>query len=77
MRWIADQLALTPEQRAAVLWMEPSVGTDEQRLRSARRAGAWVKLLEGSGHWWMTQDDGSVGADALTGFWTALANGRG
>jgi pimeloyl-ACP methyl ester carboxylesterase len=131
-RWIADQLALTAEQRAAgltALGLEPGiaaklgsafdaamgdcilrlyrssahtraalgadlelaaarpglalvasedhfVGTDEQRVRSARRAGATVKRLEGCGHWWMTEDDGRRGAAALIEFWTALAGQR-
>lgn len=48
------------------------VGTDEQRLRSAARAGARVEPLEGFGHWWMTEDEGRRGAAALSAFWSAL-----
>jgi pimeloyl-ACP methyl ester carboxylesterase len=44
------------------------VGTDLQRRRAARRAGARVELLDGLGHWWMTQDP-LRGAHALTTFW--------
>ncbi len=44
------------------------VGTDEQRRRSAERAGAKVAVLEGLGHWWMTQDP-VQGAQVLTEFW--------
>lgn len=50
------------------------VGTDEQRLRSAARAGARVETLEGFGHWWMTEDEGRRGAAALTAFWSSLDN---
>jgi len=32
------------------------VGTDEQRRRAARRAGAQIEVLDGLGHWWTTQD---------------------
>jgi hypothetical protein len=34
------------------------VRTDEQRRRTAARAGARVEVLDGLGHWWMTQDPG-------------------
>ncbi|MDF2257536.1 alpha/beta fold hydrolase [Streptantibioticus ferralitis] len=44
------------------------VGTDRQRRRAARRAGARVETLNGLGHWWMTQDP-ARGAHALTTFW--------
>ncbi|WP_406224064.1 hypothetical protein [Streptomyces canus] len=44
------------------------VGTDLQRRRAARRAGARVATLEGLGHWCMTQDP-ARGARALTAFW--------
>jgi pimeloyl-ACP methyl ester carboxylesterase len=47
------------------------VGTDEQRLRAARRAGARVEPLEGLGHWWMTQDP-ARGARILIDWWTSL-----
>jgi pimeloyl-ACP methyl ester carboxylesterase len=50
------------------------VGTDEQRRRVARRAGARVEILEGLGHWWMTHDPGR-GARALTGFWASVHRG--
>ena len=51
-----------------------AVGTDEQRRRSAIRAGARVEVLQGFGHWWMTQDEGRRGATALDAFWLSLAN---
>ncbi|GLV77093.1 alpha/beta fold hydrolase [Streptomyces hygroscopicus] len=44
------------------------VGTDGQRRRAARRAGARVETLDGLGHWWMNQDP-ARGARALTAFW--------
>jgi pimeloyl-ACP methyl ester carboxylesterase len=47
------------------------VGTDEQRRRAAARAGARVEVLDGLGHWWMTQDP-DRGAAALTRFWESL-----
>jgi len=46
------------------------VGTDEQRRRSAERAGARVAVLDGLGHWWMTQDP-VRGARVLTEFWAS------
>jgi len=47
------------------------VGTDEQRRRSAARAGARVEVLDGLGHWWMTQDP-HRGAAVLAKFWTSV-----
>jgi pimeloyl-ACP methyl ester carboxylesterase len=47
------------------------VGTDEQRRRSAARAGARLAVLEGLGHWWMTQDP-DRGAAMLVRFWDSL-----
>lgn len=44
------------------------VGTDRQRRRAARRAGARVQTMDGLGHWWMTQAP-ARGARALTEFW--------
>lgn len=44
------------------------VGTDEQRRRAAARAGARVEVLDGLGHWWMTQDP-AAGAAVLVDFW--------
>jgi pimeloyl-ACP methyl ester carboxylesterase len=49
------------------------VGTDEQKRRSAARAGAVVAELPGLGHWWMTEDEGRPGAEALSRFWSSLA----
>ena len=51
-----------------------AVGTDDQRRRSAVRAGARVEVLQGFGHWWMTQDEGRRGSAALDTFWSSLAN---
>jgi pimeloyl-ACP methyl ester carboxylesterase len=48
------------------------VGTDEQRRHSAQRAGARLHVLDGFGHWWMTQDGGRAAAAALISFWTSL-----
>ncbi|MET0453375.1 MAG: alpha/beta fold hydrolase [Mycobacterium sp.] len=44
------------------------VGDDEQRRRAAARAGARVEVLDGLGHWWMTQDP-SGPAQVLVDFW--------
>jgi len=49
------------------------VGTSEQKRRAATRAGAVVAELPGLGHWWMTQQDGRPGAEALTTFWSSLS----
>lgn len=51
---------------------DPFCGTDEQRRRSAARAGAQVAELPGLGHWWMTQGDGRPAAAALIKFWDSL-----
>ncbi|MCW0211770.1 MAG: alpha/beta hydrolase [Pseudonocardia sp.] len=47
------------------------VGTDEQRLRAAARAGARVEVLDGLGHWWMAEDP-ARGAAVLNRFWAGL-----
>lgn len=47
------------------------VGTDEQRRRAAARAGARVEVLDGLGHWWMTQDP-DRGARMLVDFWRSV-----
>ncbi|WP_033287673.1 alpha/beta fold hydrolase [Amycolatopsis jejuensis] len=44
------------------------VGTDRQRRSAARQAGARVEVLDGLGHWWMTQDPAGA-ARALAAFW--------
>jgi pimeloyl-ACP methyl ester carboxylesterase len=50
---------------------DPAVGTEEQRRRAARRAGARVEVLSGLGHWWMTEDP-ARGAPALRAFWATV-----
>jgi pimeloyl-ACP methyl ester carboxylesterase len=47
------------------------VGTDEQRRRAAARAGARIEVLDGLGHWWMTEDP-DRGAAVLARFWASL-----
>ncbi|MEV4148768.1 alpha/beta fold hydrolase [Amycolatopsis sp. NPDC049691] len=47
------------------------VGTEEQRRRAAARAGARVAVLEGLGHWWMTEDPARAAA-VLAGFWATV-----
>ncbi|UOZ02673.1 alpha/beta fold hydrolase [Amycolatopsis sp. WQ 127309] len=47
------------------------VGTEEQRRRAAARAGARVAVLDGLGHWWMTEAP-ARGAAALTAFWSTI-----
>lgn len=51
---------------------DPYVGSDEIRHRTAERAGARTEVLEGLGHWWMT-DDPAQAAAALARFWESLA----
>jgi pimeloyl-ACP methyl ester carboxylesterase len=51
------------------------VGTDEQRRHTAARAGARVEVLDGLGHWWMTQDPARA-ASLLSSFWTSAAGGH-
>jgi pimeloyl-ACP methyl ester carboxylesterase len=47
------------------------VGTQAMHRRAAQRAGARVEVLQGLGHWWMTQDP-TRGAAALIRFWDSL-----
>jgi pimeloyl-ACP methyl ester carboxylesterase len=47
-------------------------GTDEQRRRASRRAGAQIAPLPGLGHWWFTQDPAQA-ATTLNRFWAQLA----
>ena len=44
------------------------VGSDELRRRASARAGARVEVLDGLGHWWMTQDPAGT-AGLLADFW--------
>lgn len=55
---------------------DPMVGSQEQRQRSAARAGAEVVMLNGAGHWWLAEGDGRSGAAALAGFWGSLSHGE-
>ncbi len=48
-----------------------ATGTHAMRRAVAARAGAAVAVLDGAGHWWMT-DSPSQTAQTLTGFWSAL-----
>jgi pimeloyl-ACP methyl ester carboxylesterase len=57
---------------AVLATQDTAVGTDEQRRRAAVRAGARVADLPGLGHWWMTENDGRAGAEALVSFWSSL-----
>ncbi len=50
-------------------------GTDEQRRLAAARAGARVGVLEGLGHWWMTQDPHRA-ASLLSSFWSSVTVGQ-
>lgn len=47
------------------------MGSLELRRRSAARAGARTELLDGLGHWWMTEDPEQA-AELLTRFWDSL-----
>jgi len=55
---------------------DPMVGSEELRQRAAVRAGAEVVMLNGAGHWWLTEGDGRSGAAALAGFWASLSHGE-
>jgi pimeloyl-ACP methyl ester carboxylesterase len=44
------------------------VGTDDQRHRTAHRAGARTEVLDGLGHWWFAENP-HAGAAALNNFW--------
>ena len=44
------------------------VGTDKQKRRAASRSGARIEVLDGLGHWWMTEDPGRA-ARVLADFW--------
>jgi pimeloyl-ACP methyl ester carboxylesterase len=46
------------------------VGSDEQRRLAAARAGARVEVLQGLGHWWMTEDPRRA-ASLLDAFWSS------
>lgn len=48
------------------------VGGETMRRRSAARCSAHVAVLQGLGHWWMSQDP-KRSAAALAEFWTGLA----
>lgn len=48
------------------------VGTHEQRRRTAAHARARVQVLEGLGHWWMTQDP-RLAASQLSSFWSSAS----
>jgi pimeloyl-ACP methyl ester carboxylesterase len=50
---------------------DQAVGTEAQRRRAAGRAGARVAVLEGLGHWWMTEDP-ARGAAVLADFWATI-----
>jgi pimeloyl-ACP methyl ester carboxylesterase len=47
-------------------------GTEAMRRRSAAKTGAQVYVLQGLGHWWMSQDP-KRSAATLQEFWAALA----
>jgi pimeloyl-ACP methyl ester carboxylesterase len=59
---------------AIIATQDHNVGTVEMRRRSADLAGAHVEVLDGLGHWWMTQDPRRSAA-ALTDFWANPTGG--
>ena len=74
MRFAADlELARARPGLAIIAAEDDLVGTDAQRRRAAARAGAETALLDGVGHWWMTQDP-VRGAAVLVDFWAGLSN---
>lgn len=50
---------------------DPYIGRTENRRRAADRAGARTEVLDGLGHWWMTEDP-ACGAAVLTRFWETV-----
>jgi pimeloyl-ACP methyl ester carboxylesterase len=50
---------------------DDTVGSDGQRRRAAQRAGAQIEVLNGVGHWWLTQDP-ARGSQALQNFWATV-----
>ena len=50
---------------------DPHVGSEGIRRRAAQQAGARTEVLDGLGHWWMT-DDPVRSADVLSRFWDSL-----
>jgi len=68
--WELERAAARPGL-AILATADHAVGTDEQRRRAASRAGAQVAVLEGLGHWWMTEDP-ARGAVVLTDFWATV-----
>ncbi|MEJ2889491.1 alpha/beta fold hydrolase [Actinomycetospora aeridis] len=51
---------------------DPFAGSEALRRRAAERAGADVTVLDGLGHWWMTEDPARA-TRVLTAFWRARA----
>ena len=51
---------------------DTAVGTIPQRREAAATADAQVAELNGLGHWWMAQDGGRAGAEALHRFWAGI-----
>jgi pimeloyl-ACP methyl ester carboxylesterase len=49
------------------------VGTETMRRRSAARAGAEIAVLDGLGHWWLTEDPDRSAA-VLVDFWDACSS---
>jgi pimeloyl-ACP methyl ester carboxylesterase len=74
---LGGQLEAAANRPGLAIWAtdDHDVGTDEQRRRTAARAGARVELLEGLGHWWMTQDPKRA-ASLLSSFWSSAAGGH-
>ena len=63
--------AMAARPGLALLPTEDSfVGTEEQKHRAAVRSGARIEVLDGLGHWWMTQDPAGA-ARLLVDFWKA------
>jgi pimeloyl-ACP methyl ester carboxylesterase len=60
---------------AIVAGEDTMVGSDEQRRRSAARAGARTAVLDGLDHWWLLEDPARV-ARVLREFWASIDAGR-
>ena len=75
MARLGDRLAAAGQRPglAIIADADHTVGSDEQRAACAARAGAVIRTLPGLGHWWLTEQDGERGADALVDFWSSLS----
>jgi pimeloyl-ACP methyl ester carboxylesterase len=74
---LGKQLEAAAARPGLAIWAaeDDGLGTDEQRRQTAARAGARIEVLEGLGHWWMTQDPKRA-ASGLSSFWLSASVGQ-